>query len=177
MKKPHAQDFGADRTPHNNHGILFFRPNKAFVSWLKDYAGNRTICEVGSGTGHLLKMLQDVQQRCWGIEPTWDSTSEIKAALSQNREVLQVIPRPAEQTDVLTQITKDNTLVIFARPSHSLFVERTIDMLQKGVEVLYITLPENLYDYIDLGKYQSRGKKIKHNGTSQENEVVISLIK
>ena len=70
-----------------------------------------------------------------------------------------------------------NGLYIFARPCHSNFVEVSLDNLPKGIEALYITVPENLEKYDDLGKYKDKAKQIFLKGNSVDNEVIYSIIK
>ena len=42
-------------------------------------------------------------------------------------------------------------------------------------EVMYISLEENLDKYEDLGLYESKFKRIKLNGSSIDNEIIMVL--
>jgi len=123
--------------------MKFFEPNDAFLDWLAKHAGNRMVFDVGSGEGHITRALLSRKVKCVGIEPQWDRYFE------ENRDLVNaIIPTEAEHCSSVALAT--NSLFLFCRPCHNLFVERTLRRLQPGNEVLYITKPENLGVDFDL---------------------------
>lgn len=91
--------------------------------------------------------------------------------------MVQILPYPVENSMVKDIIEKlgDNILMVIARPCHNDFVENALALKKEGAEALYITVPENLSLYNDLGKFKRRATKINHRGSSKENEIVLSI--
>lgn len=84
-----------------------------------------------------------------------------------------VLPQEAE-TSMFIDLPPERCLFVFARPCHSGFVERTIKKLKIGAEALYISHgKENIIN--DLGNIPYT--KLNHEGTSKDNEYVLSIIK
>lgn len=158
----------------------FFKPDFTFVKWLAAYAGDRMIIDVGSGQGHLLRMLKRVGVKVMGLEPEFDYVGYMNFKIHRNRGDFnpnEVLPWTVQRASKLIQGMGGNVLLVFARPCHSTFVEDAIDNLLPGQEALYITIPENLDRYNDLGEYKDKAMLLNHQGTSEDEEVVYSVIK
>lgn len=126
--------------------MRFFEPTDEFLDWLAAYAGRRITIDVGCGEAHIVRALNDRGVRVLGIEPAW-----LWAGHYDPMMAAQVVPTKAESSLLIRQ-AKDS-LVLFCRPCHDLFVERTIAVLPPGNEVLYISLPHNLGLDFDLGRH------------------------
>lgn len=162
---------------------LFFRPDIEFCEWLKEYAGERLIIDVGSGQGHLVRMLKMVGvKRVIGIEPNIDKEMWIKWRLSHDSyngifDVNEILQGTVESHKKLIYGLKEKVLLVFARPCHSDFVETGIYNMHDDAEALYITVPENLERYNDLGSYKKDAVLLDHKGSSEDSEVVYSIKK
>lgn len=160
-------------------GSVFFKPNTEMVDWIVEYADGRMIIDVGAGTGHLAKMLNAKGGKVIIIEPTQDYLLWMQIQQLSSGPKIHLLPGGIEdKSKMVGDICKDNkAMLLFARPCHSDFVINGIDLLPKGAEALYITVPENLELYDDLGKYQDEAVLLGHEGTSADNEVVYSIRK
>lgn len=159
---------------------IFFRPNLEFCEWLKDYAKGRVIIDVGSGQGHLVRMLNMVGARAMGIEPNIDKTAWIKWRFQSdggNINVNEILQGTVQHYKGIIKGLGTKVLLVFARPCHSSFVEEGIYNLTEGAEALYITVPQNLSRYNDLGVFKDRATLVEHRGTSEDEEVVYSVIR
>lgn len=160
---------------------VFFRPDIEFCTWLEDYANGRMVVDVGCGQGHLLNMLKrHTDLRVMGIEPNYDYVEAITLA----RAIGHSIPGPndilgytIQEAKAITQGLGGKALFVYARPCHTGFVEDGLDLLVAGQEALYITVPQNLKLFNDLGEYRDSAVKLNHRGTSEDNEVVYSIKK
>lgn len=149
--------------------LRFFEPNKRMIKWLQTYIGDRTPIDVGCGGCDLLV---ELGKGGIGIDPL----SRVDGIELMNSNI-QFIPMPVQYCGSIIRGLHPKAIVIIARPCHSSFIEDTIDLVPNGMEVLYITKPENIYLYSDLGEYDSLKKLINHKGKGSENEVVYSIIK
>lgn len=122
--------------------MVFFRPSKRFVGWLIKQADGRIIYDVGCGDAYLLRRLLERGAKALGIEPWWDT-------LDGYDPRLPVLPLKAQECSALRE---HPGLVVFARPCHSGFVEDTVDTVHPDSEILYITVPANYDNEIDLDK-------------------------
>ena len=158
---------------------VFFKPDLNFCEWLKDYANGRLIVDIGAGQGHLVRMLKMVGAKVMGIEPNLDYTLWLKLRADKDllRDPNEMLPGTAKDHRKLLYNLGNKALIVFARPCHSNFVEDTIYHLDDGTESLYITLPENIHEYNDLGVFKEKATLINHNGVSEDNEVVYSIIR
>lgn len=123
--------------------IPFFQPLSAFIPWLKAYAGDRPVYDVGCGTGHLLKMMWAANIKAMGID--------LYADFIKDREVrLRSMMGDARQVRVLRE---HPGLVLFCRPSHDGWVAETICRnLHHESEVLYVSKPGN--QFVDLVDFE-----------------------
>ena len=156
---------------------LFFEPNDKFVKWLAQYANGRVIFDVGSGTHmNLCKRLHEAGYRkLVAIDPHF--TAQIMTE-TRMRYGFHVLPGYAQKyADMLRDSDALKPLVVFARPCHSGFVEEIIELMGDTVEALYITVPANLKEYVDLGRFKRVARKVKHDGGSRDGEVVYSVVK
>lgn len=162
---------------------VFFRPDLKLVEWLKNYANGRMIIDVGCGQGHLVTMLKRVGARAMGFEPNFNKTEWLKwrmintnpkADLDVN-EILSYRIQDTFTKKLIESLGKDQAILVFARPCHSDFVEVGIRNMPEGMEALYITVPENLDLYNDLGRFKKDAVLLKHEGVSEDNEVIYSI--
>lgn len=154
----------------------FFEPDQEFVEWLIEYSGDRMIFEVGCGDGHLLSLLHEHgKAKCFGCDPGFDLMAYMN--IRKEGKMIQVLPHAIESPMMKGIVEKlgDNMLMVIARPCHSDFVENALALKKEGAEALYITVPENLDLYNDLGKFKKKATKINHKGSSKENEIVLSI--
>lgn len=161
---------------------VFFRPDREFCKWLKEYANGRLIIDVGSGQGHLVRMLKMVGAKAMGIEPNFNLQTWIKWRGARDGgnllDVNEILPRTIQDCKKLIEgLGGDKAMLVFARPCHSDFVEVGVRNMPKGMEALYITVPENLNLYNDLGMFKSDAKFVEHEGISEDKEVIYSVKK
>lgn len=161
---------------------LFFKPDTDFVKWLINYAGDRTIIDVGAGEKFILSqmIINNGGRKVVAIDPFIDfseymlwKTKNIHLAAYVSFHVL------AKEIEELTALYKEGTgqkcIIVFARPCHSAFVSNVLSLKGSDVEVLYITKPVNFKKYSDLGSFKTKAKIVKHKGTSIDKEVVYSI--
>lgn len=153
--------------------MIFFNPTRDLVKSIAEYAGNRIIIDVGCGRdGYLLTKLKEFTNRLVGIDPYFNPN--LVSSFLMNYGIHIFTDKVQEYPYLITE-GKDKILLLFCRPCHSTFVVDTLDIKHNDTEALYITLPENLEKYNDLGKYKHKAVEIKLNGTSKDNEVILSI--
>lgn len=158
-------------------GCVFFQPNNTMIDWLIEYADGRLILDVGAGTLHLCKMIRNRgYNKLFAIEPHFDYIKYSQMCILNDEERIHIDVQYVEKSSMFKSLLKINPLVIFARPCHGDYVLNALNLMPKGMEALYITLPENIDEYDDLGKYKSKAKIIPHEGMSKDKEVVYSII-
>jgi len=160
--------------------LLFFRPDTIMIQWMKKYANGRVIVDVGCGGGFLLRQLHNINQPVLGIEPYWtgDDSIELNTSLIESgKGIINVLPQRVEDSEKMIKALGKKALFVFARPCHSDFVETALDFMVEGSEALYITLKKNLTQYDDLGDYKAKAKVVKHEGSSVDKEIVLSIKK
>jgi len=164
---------------------IFFRPDLKMVKWLKERANGRLIMDIGSGQGHLVNMLKREGARAMGIEPNINKQEWIKWRMThrysgEEIDVNEVMDYRVQDTFVkklIESLGKDQVMLVFARPCHSDFVEVGIRNMPEGMEALYITVPENLDIHNDLGRFKQDAVLLDHEGVSEDDEVVYSIIR
>lgn len=161
---------------------LFFKPNTEFVKWLIEYANGRTIIDAGCGEKFILsqQILAAGGTKVVAIDPQLNY-QEYEFMRIKNKIPLEASFHPLvgamEDYEVFysSKAASGKILLVFARPCHSNWVENTLSKKAEGVEALYITKPENLEKYNDLGRWKSRAMLVEHKGSSAEKEVVYSI--
>lgn len=151
-------------------GFKFFIPDTTMLKWLKEYANGRLILDIGSGDGHITRSLHKLGAKVMGLEPL----AEYNGMEFVNTGV-RIMPWKIEEHPTFFVGRGDKVLLLFARPCHSDFVSKTLDMKDPETEALYITLPENLIEYNDLGKHHDKAVLVNHEGISKDREVVYSV--
>lgn len=157
---------------------LFFDPDKEFVEWIKDYANDRVIVDVGCGSGELLFRLYEAgHRRLIGIDAFHPYEIFSPSSYKRIGHVLHFIPAEIN-SPFATRIVSglgERALVLLCRPCHSsLFIEEVYNLCyDNNIELLYIGLTSNLQR--DLEWYEDK-IELPHKGSSQENEVVIKLL-
>lgn len=183
MRQPiDGRDAGIDENVARLAGSsLFFRPDILFVKWLIKYAQGRTIIDVGAGQGHLVRMIKQFGGKSFGLEPNFDHNRFVRLGLQRwgdDFDMNEMLPWTIERASgLINQLGAEKAMLVFARPCHSDFVEVGIRNMPDGMEALYITVPENLERYEDLGIYKTKATQLDHDGVSEDNEVVLSIIK
>ena len=112
----------------------FFEPTLEFIKWLKKFAGDRLIIDIGCGAGHVTLALKKLGAKAIGIDPL----------VSENlmrQHPSTFLPHRIEESFIMNM--PDN-FYIFCRPSHSGFVAGGIQRMKSGDCGLYIGLRENL---------------------------------
>lgn len=166
------------RFPSNALGTLFFRPYKEMIKWLVEYANGRLIIDVGCGTGFLLRQLHENGAKCMGIEPMWSGKDLVQwniDNITSGKGMIHVLPNTVQDSKTFIGRLGNKALMLFARPCHSNFIEEGLDLRPEGMEALYITIPENLKRYDDLGKWRQKAILLQHTGSSADKEVVYSI--
>lgn len=170
---------GAYDITGTHHALEFFQPDGEFVKWIHEYAANRMIIDVGCGGGRLVGYLKDYcNAKVCGVDPFFDISALQKYNMSRimrNLDMVHFFDKKIEDMGSLFQGSGDKVLLLFARPCHSNFVENTLKMKDVTTEALYITKPENVENYNDLGKFDNKKILVPHKGFSVENEVVYSI--
>lgn len=115
----------------------FFAPEDSFLRWIKTYAGNRLVVDVGCGNGVLVRRLKEVGVKVLGIDPLFEYSQE-------NVDLVSCIMTMEAQNTSFVSSPKLPSLFIFCRPCHSGFVEEVISLIPPGFEILYISKPENV---------------------------------
>ncbi len=150
----------------------FFRPDQKFLNWIKEYANGRLIIDVGCGDGHITKALRKLGCRIIGIDPFLSADDMSRARMKDD---VNLLPFCIEDHPVFFVGHGNKVLLLFARPCHSSFVANTLEMKDADTEALYITVPENLDKYDDLGSFKNKAVLLQHEGTSKDNEIVHSI--
>jgi hypothetical protein len=143
----HSTMLNGTRAIHGGLSLEFFQPDNNFIQWIKNYAGDRLIIEVGCGGARTLLRLMEAGARICGVDPYWDM--ERAADMNMNRimagkEMIHVLPQKIESLPEMFTGKGCKVLLLFCRPCHSNFVYNTLEMKDSETEVLYITIPKNL---------------------------------
>lgn len=156
--------------------MKFFKPDNNLIASIAAYAtatDNRIIVDVGCGDGELIEILHDKYKvRVVGIEPFMMSESRRIQLMIKGVQILNL---PVERLEKIIYELKDNGIILFCRPCHSNFVENCLSFKHHNTEALYITVPDNLDIYNDLGKFRNKAKLITLEGTSEDNEIIMSI--
>lgn len=119
--------------------MTFFRPRDEFLPWLKAYARDRPVFDVGCGNGEFLKRMWAAGIKAMGIDKYGDQIEDLQVRM---RTLCQ------DATDCKTLRTHAG-LVLFCRPNHTGWVADVVaDHLHPDSEVLYISKPGN--HFVDL---------------------------
>jgi hypothetical protein len=119
--------------------MTFFQPEDTFLDWLKAYANDRIVYDVGCGNGEFL-------QRMWG-KKIHAIGLDLYADENIKDETVRRLTMCTDARESLT-LKRSKDLLLFCRPSHTGWVAETLDNLGPDSEVLYISKPGN--QYVDL---------------------------
>lgn len=123
----------------------FFAPEDSFIRWMKTYAGNRLVVDIGCGNGSLVRRLKEVGVKVLGIDPAFEYTND-------NIDLTScMMPMEAQNTSLVSS-PKIPSLFIFCRPCHNGFVEEVVKVIPPEFEILYFSKPENVE--VDLPGYK-----------------------
>ena len=151
--------------------MMFFKPDDQLLKSIVEYANGRLIVEIGCGDCDVIIKLKEFGARVFGFEPFLLEENRLKVAKAN----INVFEEFAQSYSGILKKLGKNGLLLFARPCHSEFVEECIDITTNETESLYITIPENLILYDDLGKYEKIARKIQLKGSSEDNEIIMSI--
>lgn len=177
-KSVDMEDYGVGKLFSSSS--LFFKPELDFCEWLKEYAGDRMIIDVGAGQGHLVRMLKMTGAKAMGLEPNYDPmlAREWRIGRGDDFDINEILPWTVEKAKgLIEKMGAEKAMLVFARPCHSDFVYNGIYNMPKGMEALYITKPENLIEYDDLGRFKKEAVLLNHKGRSEDNEVIYSIVR
>ena len=151
--------------------MRFFEPDKELLKSLVEYANGRVIIDIGCGDCDVLIALKELGAKVLGFEPFLfpENNEKVKNA------GIMVIEDYVQRHNPIISGIKEKGLLLFARSCHSNFVEQCLDMKDKSTEALYITIPENLILYNDLGYHEYKAFKKELKGSSRDNEVIYSI--
>lgn len=162
----------------------FFKPDEKMCDWIIKQAqnehGNQIIFDIGCGNGHTLRALKRRgYHRLVGVDPFSDYHEFQMKARNEFGEMIQFLNYGVESDAIqgmlstLAQKEETKPLVILCRPCHGYsLVDPTIELCQRlGLELLYIGLRTNVD--LDLGEYDY--EIVEHEGTSEDNEIVIRI--
>jgi hypothetical protein len=139
----------------------YFNPTPVFIRWMQAHFKDKLICEIGAGVGHVSKALSEAGLRVTALDlaPRTASVSEFDVIKADSTHY------PFEKDSV----------VMFCRPSHSGFVEKTLTKaIQSHVShILYVGLTKNLQD--DLGSLHDRFTKRRIGRVGHSGECVWEL--
>lgn len=159
-------------------GIEFFKPDRKFVEWIYKYAGDRMIIDAGCGEYFpLTQKLVDVGANVVvAIDKyiAYEFSVDFRLSINDPFKSIHILEQDILSLSALYTGGKE-VLMIFARPCHSDFVARVLDIKGKNTEVLYITVPENIRKYNDLEHHEADAVLLEHEGFSVDNEVVYSI--
>ena len=134
--------------------IRFFCPRPRFIQYMAANYRGRLLYEIGAGAGHVARALADSGLTITAFDLYHQDFEEF----------------PITIVDATTYTYPPESVIMFCRPSHERFVEKTIARaLQCGVtEILYVGLPMNRRQ--DLGGYNGRFRRILTDvGRKREN--------
>lgn len=173
-------DFGMPRAGQLSSllgGNVFFKPNTEMAKWLIKYAGDRIIVDIGCGPKFplLQQLASNGFTKSCGIDPHLDQTEMMKYRIQHDMDMgFHLLPGEGQRWADMYQ-DGEKMLLLFCRPCHSDFVEACLKLKGPNVEALYITIPDNIKKYNDLGIFDERKVLVEHKGTSADKEVVYSI--
>lgn len=159
---------------------IFFKPNTELVKWLIEYARDRIIIDAGCGEKFLLsqQLIKNGATRVVAIDPQIDFNAYMMwRQLNMDRRYISfhIMPKKIQDIPELIQNKYQEILLVFARPCHSNWVEESLNLKGENVEALYITVPQNIEEYDDLGVWKEKAVLLEHKGSSADKEVIYSI--
>lgn len=129
-----------DKLGKNTPGVRLttVRPGDAFLPWLKAYAGERHVYDVGCGAGDFLKRMWAAGIKAMGIDKYADQIEDMQVRM-------RTLCMDATEARVLRT---HPGLVLFCRPNHTGWVADAVVKVHPDSEVLYVSKPGN--HYVDL---------------------------
>lgn len=124
--------------------MIFFRPTKAWISWLISYANNRIIVDIGCGDGELLKQLrQSGYSNLIGVD-LFIGDKLRSDLIGSGCHLLEMNTITDNLLASMFDGNSDKALFLFCCPCQGGVVEFTLPNLPAGSEVLYVGKLENL---------------------------------
>jgi hypothetical protein len=132
----------------------YFYPTPRFVRWMKTRHGQKHICEIGAGVGHVAKALGKAGMHVTAIDLEPRAESEF----------------PVVQGDSTQHQFEKDSVVLICRPCHNGFVRDTIlRALTCGVrDIIYVGLQRNVR--ADLGGYFRQFTQRRISGIGHADE-------
>jgi hypothetical protein len=124
--------------------IRFFEPKRKFIRYLVANNKDMLLYDIGAGVGHVARALAEAGLSVMALDLYRRDDEQFPIILA----------------DATAYVYKAGSGLLFCRPSHEGFVEKTIATgLKCGVsQILYVGLPTNRRQ--DLGVYSRRFRKV-----------------
>lgn len=161
----------------------FFKPDSDFIDWLLKLIDNRMVFDIGCGNGHFLKELKRKDyHKIVGVDAYSDYHEFRESVWDEfgGGNPIQFIP-DSILSDMAQNIIKGAsrnvpTVCFLIRPCHdAILVSATYDLCKENnIDLYYIGLDSNID--IDLTSVDIPFERILHEGTSEDNEIVLKLL-
>ena len=148
--------------------MVFFQPTNEFVQWLKEYAGDRVVVEIGCGDGLLIAKMNEAEMKCIGVDLYYPFNIETEIEVPKSMNILYGFA--GEDCEL---IKDKRSLIVIARPCHDGFPSRVAKNKAEGVEMLYVGLERNIDEDL-YGKLTHTKIELPFK-VGKEDEVVLSL--
>jgi hypothetical protein len=155
---------------------------KAFHNWsyVWQKAELEDLMKAGCGEKFLLsqQLIKNGATRVVAIDPQVDFNAYMlwRQLNMGNMDIsFHVMPKKIQDIPELIQNKYQEILLVFARPCHSNWVEESLNLKGENVEALYITVPQNIEEYDDLGVWKEKAVLLEHKGSSADKEVIYSI--
>ena len=116
--------------------VTFFHPTDRFLEWLVDFVGDQFVIECGAGQCEFTKAMHKLGIKAMAIEPR---PSDKVMAECYNFVFPVTVERAANV------LAEDVSIVMAARPDHSGWFKKLLDLIHPESTLLYIGLERNLH--------------------------------
>lgn len=150
----------------------FFKPDDDMTKFVMSLANGKTIIDVGTGTGHFLdKLRMNGYSNYIGVEP------HTPHEYMSRKVIHRILPHDINSHHMQSMIEKiaDKSIVTLCRPCHhpELIISTYLLCERLKLDMYYIGLKKNLRQ--DLDFYNIKYEAIPHEGSSDENEIILKL--
>lgn len=161
----------------------FFVPDSAFLDWVLKLIDNRMVFDIGCGNGHFLKELKRKDyHKIVGIDAFSDYHGFRTSVWDEfgAGNPIQFIPDGIESAmaqNLIKGASRNVPVVCFLiRPCHnSILISEAYNLCKENnIDLYYIGLETNID--IDLTAYDIPFERIQHEGSSEDNEIVLKLV-
>ena len=162
-------------------GNIFFDPDDKMIEWLiKEVIKNRTVFDIGCGTGELLFRLKEKDYHgLVGVDPFTDYFEFQKEAFNRTNERIHLFQNSINDAPIVTLLTnlpKGTGVGLLCRPCHHHSLTKGAYDIFSALDIplYYIGLEKNLEQ--DLEDYDIPYVELIHEGSSEDNEKVYRLV-